>query len=457
MINSTDNQQYTGDWWLPHNIEMKIPGILTYSKNEGIVLDLYGNFDEKDTMDPFGIIILGESSYGEEITVFQAFVSGSKKPFSEVHKGTSSFIANKAYIGCHFQSKEDVKFIKIAYHPTYLDDWLDLKPTNIEYKENGFSLSYTKPDRLVFPIGDDLKIHIGYTANYPDFGSSNHMHFEHKSYFIIERNKEEDFNSFGKIMYLLNSFLALAVMCPIYPLDVEGYSYIKNKQVDKATISPPIKILLPLHNKDIQGRIFFFDMLFPYSKVSQKLGILLKNWFEKSELLEPVYDLFFSVLLSTQSYPIQTFLSYSQALETYHRRTRSNNIDAPEIHRNKLNEIINSVSEEHREWLRGQLSFSNEPSFSQRLKEIIDFNPRIVSGMVGSHDVFIKKIKDTRNYYTHYDPKSKGKAAVGGELKGLSIILGSMLECILLYEMGFELVELNDIQSHRRRLPNIWY
>ncbi|MFC1936903.1 hypothetical protein ACFLYP_04490, partial [Chloroflexota bacterium] len=131
--------EQSGIWWLPQKEEVKIPGVLSFSYDTGVRLNLQGNFDSDDLTDPYGNIILGNSSFDEPITVYGAYYTKMKYPLHDQTKGISSYVANKAFIGHHFPSKEDVEFDSIAFHPNLLDEWLRLKIFDISMTKNGFS------------------------------------------------------------------------------------------------------------------------------------------------------------------------------------------------------------------------------------------------------------------------------------------------------------------------------
>jgi hypothetical protein len=422
-----------------------------------VSLELNGNFDRDRVNDPRGFNILGESSFGDQITVYQCFLSSSESPGSDPAAGRSSFVANKAFIGAHFERMQDAKFKAITYQPNYLDRWLNLSIMEYEHKEQGFSLTYTCPNLLSFQPTDQIQIRIGFENIGPDIGSTvTNISFTHGARFIIELPDEDHFNAFGEHLAHLNNLIALAVMTPVRPIDVDGF--FTHLEVPEGTgVGRKVKILLPLYEAPQQEQIQIFDMLFTYSDIEDRLGTFLENWFRKREYLDPVFDLFFGVLYNRNPYPVTTFLNYTQAIETYHIRTMSNEVDPPEQHRRRIHAILEAVSEEYREWLGEKLGFSNKPTFAQRLNEVIDFYHYPVTSMAGSHDAFIRRVRDTRNYYTHYDPSLEGKAQKGGSLKGLSMTLGTLLEGLLLHEMGFKLDAIWDMQRHRRRLPASWF
>lgn len=449
-------EEFSGYWWLPEEPDHKLSGKLTFSSQEGLELNLNGIFDEKSACTPLGTNILGETSFGEKITIYQAFYTGSERVITDEHPGASSYISQRGFVGHHFHTMEDTKFIRVAYHPTHLDEWLSLPIMEFEYQEDGFSIRYTRPESLSFHLAEEISIRILFSSYGPKIGSTvTKLDFQHKAYLSIELEKEQHFSHFGELLFHLNNFFALAVMQPVQPRDLEGEVLIDDPETGKSA-TRLVRILQPLFDQSDPQKIYRCHMLFTYNDIEEKLGEYLKNWFGKREHLNPVFDLFFGVL-QYSSYPVTTFLNYAQALETYHIRTKSNDIDPPDVHRKRIKAILSSVPEEYREWVQPRISFGNSPTFAQRLHEVIDINPRPVSGMAGSHQVFVKRVRDSRNYYTHYNPSLEKKAARGGRLKGLSNVLGSMLEGVLLLEAGFSLDNVQKMQSERRLLPSAWY
>jgi hypothetical protein len=219
-------------------------------------------------------------------------------------------------------------------------------------------------------------------------------------------------------MNQLDNLLSLAAMAPIFPLSVIGE--LKNAKMNNHSNSR-VDILIPeIYTKEQQS-ISFFEMLFTYSELEGRINEFLSNWFSKMDIMGPIHDLFFNQLYSSQSNPVINFLNFIQALETYHIRRFTNEIDPPVL--------------------------------AQRLKELFSIYSFPIRSRHGSIDEFIKIVRDTRNYYTHYDPKLVSKAARGGALKGLVITLGLLVEAFILKEFGFEFTEIQKMQFTRKRLP----
>jgi hypothetical protein len=135
-------------------------------------------------------------------------------------------------------------------------------------------------------------------------------------------------------------------------------------------------------------------------------------------------------------YSKQKFLYVVQAIETYHRRRFANNVLPKDVHKARIREILEHTVEEHREWLKEQLNYSNEPRLRQRVKEILDMLEDAVSALITDKDAFAKNVVNTRNYYTHYDPHLKDKVAQGIKLYVLTEQLSYLLQACLLVELG---------------------
>jgi hypothetical protein len=106
-------------------------------------------------------------------------------------------------------------------------------------------------------------------------------------------------------------------------------------------------------------------------------------------------------------------------------------------HKRRLEQIYERVPEQHLKWLKEQLAFSHEISFKNRIKDLCNKFQPIISPLTKNPNKFAAKVRDTRNYYTHYNQSLKSKAAKQNELFRLSQILNFLLQSCLLTELGF--------------------
>jgi hypothetical protein len=452
-----DKIEINGYWWLPGEKKKKIPGVLYSSSDNGLILDLNGNFSEEKIQDIRKLIILGEDSFGASLTLFQPMIISRTIPGTNSEKGISSFKINKVFRGGHFNKVEKIKFNRVAYEPFYLKEWVNQRNTKSQPIPDGFNFSYKLPEDEILYQDKAIKVSIsfGYGTTQKKLSEYDFAFKEH-AFFIIDCNTYKPFAFFTEIMSQLDNLLSLTSMLPNFPLRIDGYP-IKSTSNSRLKMDSPIEILIPEIFSKEQEKIYFFEMLFTYKEINEKIPGFLGNWLSKKSIMGPIHDLFFTPLYSSQSNPVINFLNFVQALETYHSRRYSNVITPIESYRIIVRNIVSSVSKEYQKWLKHALSFWNTPYLALRLGELLSYYSYPVKTRHGATEQFIKTVRDTRNYYTHYDRRLEGKAAKGGYLKGLSITLGLLVEAFILRELGFDFSEIKKLQSKRKSYPFAWY
>src|SRR5690606_30630984 len=109
-----------------------------------------------------------------------------------------------------------------------------------------------------------------------------------------------------------------------------------------------------------------------------------------------------------------SFLNIAQAVETFHRRFRNNLVLPKDEYEKKKRDIMGAVPIEHKDWLKDKLNFANELTLHQRLEQMLsEFSNQTLNTVIKNRVEFIRDIKNSRNYYTHYDSKLKTKAKNG--------------------------------------------
>jgi hypothetical protein len=112
-------------------------------------------------------------------------------------------------------------------------------------------------------------------------------------------------------------------------------------------------------------------MLFTLAHARPRLEEIFRAWFDRQDLLQPVFARYF-YLTHNAGMPTEVqFESYIRALETYHRRGTGATDVPPDEHEARIDAILASAPAEHREWLNKKLAFSNEPPLGRRLKDTL--------------------------------------------------------------------------------------
>ena len=448
-----DKFEYEGIWWLPDEPEKQVSGTLRFTPNEGAILDLIGSFKDIKEINK---IILGISSNGKNITLHKCFET--KSNVSVPGLLTSSFCANEVFVGAHFQKSEDIKFRELSIRYSYLDEWVNISGFNIQYPDKKeVVIKYKQPEPIQASIGEDCKIFIDIQATYPIHSIvQKEAGVKQETYIRIKHSVEKSLDGYWDIMHRIKNFLSLWITEPVYPLAIIGITEANKQTINDKLYNPPVEIYY--HSPEISKApktLYPHDMLFTFKDISDRFEILLKNWFEKANTLGPVYDLYFGTLYNPRMYLQHQFLSLIQAIEAYHRRKFEGKYLSDEKYEpiyKKFEGIINKlgIEDPFKDALKSKLKYGNEYSLIKRLKYLFEKYREIFDNFIDDRDAFINKVKDTRNYLTHYDKKLRS-IADGEDLYRITQKLKTILQICLLHELGFDKEEIKSMFLRNRR------
>jgi hypothetical protein len=167
---------------------------------------------------------------------------------------------------------------------------------------------------------------------------------------------------------------------------------------------------------------------------------MLPRWFANYERYREAFQTYFSHLESPSTYAEYRFLPVVQALETYSRLTSTKKRYSPSEFE-AISRRLLEASGKYSHWLKGILKYANEIALSQRIRELCKgFGPKIERlAELADH------IAVTRNYYTHYDPRSKAAAAKGMRLAQLRAVAEVLFEVQLLRMCGLSKSRVSEV------------
>jgi hypothetical protein len=152
----------------------------------------------------------------------------------------------------------------------------------------------------------------------------------------------------------------------------------------------------------------------------------MRSWFARQRRLKPVFNLFFGTRYHPDLPLDVRFLLIAQAVETY-------------------------------DYLRPRKPA--QKTLAKHVEGALDrcrtVSKRIVGTKPGDRQAFIDLFKNTRNYYTHYNPKREKKAAHGAALLLLLRQLQAVIEMSLLRELGFGCRSIAHTLARARRFQEI--
>jgi len=453
--------EYDGIWWLPEKPSNKVSGKLKFHPVEGLKLQLIGSFKELKNLHTFlqPLIILGITSNGKIITLYKCYESRSH--ISMPGFLSSSFIASVAFLGCHFEKEEKIRFDFLSLNYSYLEEWTGITgfqfniETDSEAQLKKYEVIYSFPEKIEAKIGN---LNISFDYNFTsEEDKLKEVNLKHTTFIKIKPNESLHFNDYQDICYRIQNFLSLAIGKAVFPIIIKGKSKsCSTKSQNGKAIYPDIFIYYATNSLfETSSEIHPFDMLFTFRDISGKFESILKNWLEKAEMLKPVYDLYFGTLYNPRMYLQHQFLSMIQAVEAYHRRKFEGKYLSDEDYepiQGRFKDIINKldVDASFKDALKSRLKYGNEYSLRKRLKDLFVKCRDITQNFIKDEDNFINRVIDTRNYLTHYDKKLRN-IADGKDLYYITQKLKIILQICLLYELGFTKEEIKSVFQRKAR------
>ena len=453
--------EYDGIWWLPENPNNKVSGKLKFHPVKGLKLQLIGSFKRLNNLNTFlqPPIILGITSNGKIITLYKCYESQSHMSMPGFL--SSSFIASFAFLGCHFEKEEEIRFDSLSLNYFHLEEWtgitgfrfkMETDPKNHLTKHE---IIYSFPEKVGAKIGN---LNISFDYNFTSGGDGlKEVNLRHTTFIKIKPNKSLHFNDYQDVCYHIQNFLSLAIGKAVFPIIIKGKSErCSTKSQSGKAIYPDIFIYYATNSLfETSSKIYPFDMLFTFRDISGKFENILKNWFEKAEMLKPVYDLYFGTLYNSRMYLQHQFLSMTQAVEAYHRRKFEGKYLLDEDYEpiyNGFKDVINKLDVEasFKNALINRLRYGNEFSLRKRLKDLFAEYQSITQNFIKDENNFINRVVDTRNYLTHYDKKLRN-IADGEDLYRITQKLKTILQICLLHELGFDKEEIKSAFLRNRR------
>ena len=447
----------SGYFWLPERSDNKIPGILTIKDGGNIELEIIGSFDMSHTeFNDFDNInrIVGNVENDGYVTLENCFYIEKSHSFGGIDK--SKIIAQQMYGGVAYDKDEKITFNTLLFSVDCIDEWIGISGfTNNNYLDlKTTTINYTQPENIIFQLDNGMQLEIYFTSRVPLGNRIKEIKITQKAYFKLKSEILKPFSDFRDIVYKITNFMCFAVDDTVSIKDVSATSIELQRKMDEGKFYD-IPIYIYYSSRPYSEKIpnkSWHQMLFTYGSIQSNAQDIFNNWLNAYDMLSPAIGLYFSTKTNSHKYLEGKFLALAQGLETYHRRTSDEKLmDINEFDSLVVN-IIKKCPVEQQKWLQGRLKHGNEISFSKRLQLIIEsFKEKF--GNRDDRKRLIRKIVDTRNYFTHYDEDLKDKAATkGDELWSICEIMEVIFQLHFLKVIGFNDKEIDNVIENNHPL-----
>lgn len=424
-------ETFKGLFFLPEAPDEEVAGELMFDFENNIRLELYGSFlnEPKQFMeDKKQEAIWGYLFNGTKISLINCHATNKALNFGGYLIAT--YNAQVIFKGIHVKDINEEVFFELYAELDHLDEWLDINGSRVQFSEDfkNINLEYTKPEEIKYQIDDQFTCSFVFSHSLPIGGRE--FNLEPKSFFKLNSNKACSFEKFTSTLWKFQTLLSFFTLSKVRIKALSLYSeWEKQVTTDNKSVHHAIEIYYPqaVTSFDEADK---HDYLLDYGDLEILFGVILQKWFVIEQDFNPIIQILYNHLGKLTQFNETVFLNIVQGVEAYHRRYIQNTQQLRQANKEWLSDIFKEVSsKDHIKWLTEKLAFSYEPSLKMRLTELFK---------VASDELFlnhtqeeitkiIRKIVDTRNYYTHYGAELERKKSNSGEMVMFSKILRNIL------------------------------
>lgn len=409
-----------------------LSGILHYSPRE-IVLELFGGFEEESGIS-FGFgkyleKIYGFSSNGNILilnTYSEPMRHSSSPRFPITRYRVKNFKIYNVFYQEHESSEDDADFFRdlinkleseeikeYKFSFEHIEEWIEKSLVTIKYGENQTIFEsavreYQPTKVLIKSLGmnfeDAAILHSSFTTT--SFTSD---------YFINLTSVDLNTRYFGEFYQASHKFKEFIEILSNIPLSFTNIEFLVLYKMIGDKRLPLIKgKFFAQHSRKSKKWKSNSQQDISLRNLEDNFELILNHWFDKSEELEFIVRQF-SKNLHGDLYLEDQLVDAIRNLEVYSRNFKNFKIpqclsDVEKKARQSLFDFINThLLEEVRRKFRNKLKFNQkEPNLSERLKNLFDSIDELNLSKIFSNskrELLIKKLIQTRNYYTHGDSK----------------------------------------------------
>lgn len=437
-MNLCEKITFKGEWFLPSDRQQRLVGELSYDPSIGSRLEVHGNFSGaiiSHTIERYDIII-GLVEGSRYITLYDVFIINSGNVSfvkdAETSLPNCIYCVNYFFVDCAIETVEKLSFIQADVHFHNLDEWVGISgfqsPFDYDYLNKTASVNYKLPKPVIFSLpyeGVSAKFNITLKGSPIEIFTKD-VSFTQKTYFQVKSTSDIALDKLQDIVAYFQQFLILCTY--------QG-TYIDSFTLQQKNSKKPILFYFNSFSPDNYKTLYFQDMFIRYYDLKESFSNALSRWYSLCEKMKGVLWLYTARFLDEKHFSTNDFLNMAQVAESFHSLLYNHPRESEEDFKNRLERIINAVSDEDKKYLRDRLAQSNSLTLSEKLNELVAKCPdKVLSFFIEDVDVFIKQIRDSRNYYTHYTKKGKKYVLEGIELSELTDKIRLLLTCnILVY------------------------
>jgi len=445
-----------GYWWLPTSPERRVAGTLTFGNTTDGELRLLSGLNNDDqtlkSLANAGVsvepqIILGQAPDGKKYTLVNCHRSGVTLSAFLVER----YIPTIVIEGAHIEQIEEINFDQVTLRLSHLGEWYQKSGRTYQCEAEDrrlkkFSLQYEKPESVTASFGSG-RVEFGHDANiqFARF-RGDYVISEESCVTVVPDEPTSMYKFLGEVLPPIMHFLALCIGRGLTMFEIRAtVGTDATEEEPTPGVSPVTLYWRQERHRDDENELFGHHMVLTHPALGERLEPCLSKWVQSYAEIKPVMQLFFGRVLELSVISSNWFLNSVQAIEAYHRYRRNGRDLPKEAHKARMEEIVSSVPVNHREWLKEKLAFSNEIALASRLRELLTDHESLLEISTEEVEHIVKRMKQLRNYFTHYEGQLGGEFGTGHEFYIYATLIRWVLVCCLLEEAGLTRDEVHTI------------
>jgi len=417
-----DSVNVKGTWWPAGLARRKRSGTLHINCTEKINLEVDGVFTRHHPFAPsllFGPTneetIFGETDDGIPVSLLKCF-------WTQHDGARTTYLANMALTGVHVRALSAVKFQSFFLSFTGLDAWAAQSPFRHEQaSDDTWTVSYTDPPDLKVTVPQRrLSLYLRCAGSTEARPTAVTMAFGNSVW--VEPETPVSWRAFDELSGDILGLFTVLIGSPAITRQVGGVMKVHQRRpttkASSRTRNGMVHVFRP-HVKGFEVEEFSTpELLFPRPVLGERFEAVCRDWFKTTKVLRGMYRVLFSEMRTRSRYLEPRFFHFAQCLESLHRKaiSRGGGKHLPKRRfKSWLRRVDGSLPKRMpkgmADAIRRVLPQANEFSFQDRLRSLFELLETDTASHITT-DVgrFVQAIRDTRNLFTHLEPRKKSFA-----------------------------------------------
>lgn len=441
-----DAYDVKGRWWRPEAPDVEVVGDLHFSDSRGIRLELQGTLHPEEEQSPFELrkggrgVLNGVSSSGTLMTLVEAEQINSSRSFPGY--GRESYMARYVLREACIEKAEDLTFDGHYLRYNGLSDWWSksgIKTSPIEVDDSchrALLCSYTEQDPVIVSLPQaELSVRLawshGCTRRRAEVGETVDLRVRTKEPLTLSAWGDQYESA-------LREFLTLAMGRPTLLDEWTAESPGVLMEINGSTHRRPMHVDVAQHEpSELDSAWSPREMLFSLDEIEGVLGETVTRWLEIRDRYTLARQLYFSTRYAPYLYAQTELVYLTQACESYHTiRFKNRGRVSADAHARAVEEVMEAVPAQHRDWVGPKLQGRPGISLASRLLFLCQRHEGVVQPLLKDVEGFCDSVAATRHYLTHGTRRPPTVMTDMLQIIYATWVLRILFEACLLEELG---------------------